>query len=898
MAEKLVLIDGNSILNRAFYGLQGRQLLQTGDGLFTNAVYGFINILNMHMEEEKPQYVCAAFDMKAPTFRHMEYDQYKANRKGMPDELAVQLPVVKDVLDTMGIKRMEIEGFEADDIIGSMTSCAEKLGMEVVIITGDRDSLQLAGNNTKIKLTVTKAGKPVVKEYDEAIFAEEYGITPHQFIDVKGLMGDSSDNIPGVKGIGEVTAFKLIREYGSIEILYESLDKVESQSVRKKLEDGRESAFLSKKLAEIDRNMSSVCRIEDTKIQPINKSALLKLFKRLEFNSFIARFGLEEEENKDYEKCEVKYVNDLSGLKSVREAIISDGKFALFPFYRDDASGKVKLAGIGLCGHDKKTVYIDLNGKINEESFLQLFADVLSGSKIKKLGHDMKPFIVHMKNLGCEIDGLEYDTMIAAYLVNPSRQKYDISTLSKDFLDRNIEPPENFMAKGKNYISEKHFIDKHKLASVAGTCAQTVMELQDVLDNKLAENQQRKLLYEIELPLVQVLADMEYWGFKINRKVMSEFSVELDSRIKSLTDVICFMAGEEFNINSTKQLGHILFEKLNLPVIKKTKTGYSTDADVLQRLAGKHEIIDSILEYRQLVKLKSTYVDGLMSVVDPETGKVHSSFNQTIVVTGRISSTEPNLQNIPIKLELGRKIRKLFIPASDEFILVDADYSQIELRVLAHISGDENMISAFKKEEDIHRATAAKIFDVSSDQVTPRMRNSAKAVNFGIVYGIGEYSLSQDLEIPRKEAAKYIKDYLDKYPGVRQYMHDIIETGKKQGYVTTMFGRIRYIPEINDRNFNIRSFGERIALNTPIQGTAADIIKIAMVSVYKKLKQKGMKSRLILQVHDELIVEAHKSETEEIRKIVCECMENAAKLLVPLSVDINSGSNWYDAKQL
>ena len=924
MAEKLMLIDANSVLNRAFYGLQGRQLMHTKDGLYTNAIYGFVNIVNMHLEAEKPQFVCAAFDMKAPTFRHMEYEEYKAKRKAMPEELAVQLPYVKEVIDVMGIKRLEYEGFEADDIIGSMAECAEQRNMEVVIVTGDRDSLQLAGEKTRIKLTITKAGRPVVEEYDASVFKDKYGITPQQFIDVKGLMGDPSDNIPGVKGIGEVTAFKLIKEFGSIENIYNNMEKVEPAGTRKKLDEGRESAILSRKLSMIERNMPELCQFAETKKKEMNKTEAYELFRKLEFYSFIERFGLKEEVTPQYEKREVEIINDISCLNSLESDLAASGEFAFYPVFKEPGSNVRELEGVGFCCGKDELAYVDLTDVLSQSDFFKQFEQLLLDKEIHKSSHDIKPFIAYMKSLGYEFNGLICDTMIAAYLVNPSRQKYDITTLVRDYLEKDIESVERIKdscdkassrktktpakkANSNEMSLEEMNSEKvnsegmnsgftEKIAAAAGLTAKIIVELRTVLENKLEENDQISLYQDIEIPLIQVLADMEAAGFKINRKVLTEYSEELDSRIKSLTDIIYFMAGEEFNINSPKQLGQILFEQLGLPIIKKTKTGYSTDAEVLQRLSGNHEIVDRILEYRQLAKLKSTYVDGLLAAANPETGKLHSNFNQTAAVTGRISSTEPNLQNIPIKLEMGRKIRKFFIPSMEGNILIDADYSQIELRVLAHISKDENMIEAFINGDDIHRSTAAKILGIPLGQVTPQMRNSAKAVNFGIVYGIGEYSLSQDLGIPRKQAAGYIREYLEKYSGVRQYMHDIVEEGRAKGFVKTLFGRIRYIPEIRDKNFNTRSFGERIALNTPIQGTAADIIKVAMVRVYNSLREKKLKSRLILQVHDELIVESNEDEKDEVIAIVKDCMENAAHLLVPLTVDISTGYNWYDAK--
>ena len=896
--EKLMIIDGNSILNRAFYGLQGKQLLSTSDGLYTNAVYGFLNILHKYVEEEKPQYLCVAFDLKAPTFRHKEFEGYKANRKGMPPELAVQLPVIKEVLDAMNIKRLECEGFEADDIIGSVSLCAEKQGMDVIIITGDRDSLQLATETTRIKIPTTRGGKTETDEYDKNRVMEKYGVTPLEFIDVKGLMGDTSDNIPGVPGIGEKTAISLIKEFGSIENLYKNLDKIDKKSVREKLAANREQAFLSKRLATIDRHMSELCSIEDLKRNDFNKEKLYELFKRLEFKSFIDKFGLDEVQSSAHstlQTVKVECLESSEGLKKLKEDIASQGKFGFYCLIDKIDNFDNKLVGIGFSLDEKSGTYVNLNGCVDEDEFLKEFKDVFENGDIKKYGHDVKNFIVYLKNKGISLEGLAFDTMIGAYLINSTRATYTVSELAREYLGFEIKPIEELSGKGKNFVA---FGDMQEDVISQAACdhACAVMGIARALDEKLKEYDQESLYYDIELPLIKVLASMEYWGFKVNVEELKKFSEELEGKIELLTREIYSIAGEEFNINSTKQLGTILFEKLQLPVIKKTKTGYSTDAEVLEELSDRHEIIRKILDYRQLVKLQSTYAEGLQHVINPRTGKIHSSFNQTVTATGRISSTEPNLQNIPIKLEMGRKIRKVFVPSSSEFMLLDADYSQIELRVLAHITNDQNMIAAFNNNEDIHTTTASQVFGVPMEEVTPLMRSRAKAVNFGIVYGIGDFSLAKDLGITRKEARRYIDSYLDKYPGVKQYMHDIVEFGKQNGYVATLFHRRRYLPELQSKNHNIRSFGERVAMNTPIQGSAADIIKIAMVKVYEELQKRNLRSRLILQVHDELIIEMHVDEKEEVTKLLKDSMENAVKLRVALNVDINSGNSWYDTK--
>ncbi len=893
---KLMLVDGNSILNRAFYGMGGGRLLSTSEGLYTNAVYVFVNILLKYMDEEKPEYICVAFDLKAPTFRHMEFDGYKAKRKGMPDELAVQVPLVKEVLDAMNIKRLEYEGYEADDIIGSVSACAEERGFEVVIVTGDRDSLQLISHSTRVKLPVTRGGRTETEEYDYDRMVEKYGVTPTEFIDVKALMGDTSDNIPGVRGIGEKTAFELIKKYKSIDRLYEEIDSVEKESVRKKLEEGRESAFLSRKLATIERHVPGLCPVEEMAFRGFDREKLYDVFRKLEFFSLIERLGLEapKSESRVLKSVKTAVVDNGRQIEEIRQKIRQAGVFAIYCLIdRPDQFTSV-LAGIGISIDGDSAWYIAAGDPLSAASVLSSLRDVLEDENVKKIGHDLKNFILICRNNGVNIRGMAFDSMIAGYVLNPSRDSYTVRELAKEFLGIDIEDPADLAGSGKNH---RHFYELPE-EEISGPCAvhaSVLIRLRPVMEKKIEENGQASLFSKIEMPLIEVLADMEYHGFRVNREELAQYSKELEERIEKLKTEIYALAGEEFNINSTKQLGYILFEKLGLPVIKKTKTGYSTDAEVLEQLAPEHDIIELLLEYRQLVKLKSTYAEGLLNVINPRDGRIHSSFNQAVTATGRISSTEPNLQNIPVKLEMGRKIRKVFIP-EDGYILVDADYSQIELRVLAHITGDENMISAFREGQDIHAATAAKVFNVPREEVTPLMRSRAKAINFGIVYGIGDFSLSKDLGITRKQARMYIEDYLDKYPGVRKYMAEIVADGREKGFVTTLFNRRRYLPELKSKNFNIRSFGERVALNTPIQGSAADIIKIAMIKVYNRLREKGMKSRLILQVHDELIIEAHKSEKDEVVAIIRDCMENAVKLSVPLDVDIRCGDNWYETK--
>jgi len=894
--DKLMIVDGNSILNRAFYGLQGRNMLVTSDGLYTNAIYGFINILNKYMEEEKPNHLAVAFDLKAPTFRHKEFEGYKAKRKGMPPELAMQLPVMKEVLQAMNIAILEQEGYEADDILGSLSKIAESKGMDVILLTGDRDSLQLASKTTRIKIPTTKAGATVTEEFDDNGVMEKYGVTPLKFIDVKGLMGDTSDNIPGVAGIGEKTAISLIQEFGSIEELYERIDEVSKNSVKEKLISGKDMAFMSKGLATIYRDMD-ICDLDSLHINEPDREKLKDLFNKLEFRTLKAKYGLDKIESSgdkvEKETYTVSLLN-VDGLRDYLSGLMPGDKVSFSTLFDKHGFNSI-LSGIALTADSKQIVFVSVEDSSEEDRLVDILKPFFQYEKIIKYTHDVKSLYLYLHRKGIVLKSAEFDTLLAAYLDDPSSSSYDIDRLARIYLSREVKSTEEVLGKGKGAKSYRD-LEVEEKSSLAASYASCIYSLADVLSRKIEETNQHELYFDIELPLAKVLSDMEYHGFKVNVNDLIVYSGELDEKIKITEKTIYDQAGENFNINSPKQLGVILFEKLGLPVIKKTKTGYSTDAEVLEQLSEKHEIVENIVIYRQLMKLKSTYVEGLMAVINPETGKIHSSFNQTIASTGRISSTEPNLQNIPIKLELGRKIRKVFVPSDDNYLLLDADYSQIELRVLAHIADDANMIMAFTNNEDIHTSTAAKVFGVTPEAVTPKMRSNAKAVNFGIVYGIGDFSLSRDLGITRKEARAYIDGYLDKYPGVRDYMKNIVAFGKEHGYVTTMFSRRRYLPELKSSNFNIRSFGERIAMNTPIQGSAADIIKIAMVKVYNALESGGFKSRLILQVHDELIIETAKDEEAQVKEILKNCMEQAVKLKVPLTVDVNSGSNWYESK--
>lgn len=865
--KKLLILDSNSILNRAFYGVR---YLSAKDGTPTNAIYGFLNILLKLIKEQEPDYICAAFDVKAPTFRHKQYEGYKAQRKPMPEGLAAQMPLAKDVLRAMGVTILEKEGYEADDIIGTVARLCEESEISCFIATGDKDDLQLASDKTKVILTVTKSGYNETIIYDDKAVKEKYRVTPTEFIDVKALMGDPSDNIPGVKGVGEKTAMSLIEKHHSIEYIYENIDGIGLKgAMLQKMKDGRKMAFMSKELATINRNTPIEFNAEECVFDGFeNNGELYEILKRLELNSIIKKL-------------------DLSGGDNVKE---NEDIFKDFSYQVGD---KNMISG------DKVTVVLDFDGDnissaavgagnnvvvLNEQDDIK---ELLEDDSIAKVMFDVKEAIVKL-NGRIDIKNISDDTAIAAYLVDPAKNEYTIEKLASEYFGTVIEKPE---VKQLSLLDDVETDRSEYLAK----CAVALGVLNERIGDKIKENGQEKLYHEVELPLVTVLAHLEINGFLVDDNQLKEFADKLGEKIDALTNEIYMLAGEEFNINSPKQLGVILFEKLELKPVKKTKTGYATNADVLEKLRDKHPIVNFIMEYRQLAKLKSTYCDGLRAVVNPNTHRIHSVFTQTVTVTGRLSSTEPNLQNIPTRTELGREIRKMFV-AKEGYVLVDADYSQIELRVLAHIANDETMINAFRNNEDIHAVTASQVLGIPLEDVTKEQRSSAKAVNFGIVYGIGEFSLAQDLHISVKEAKAYIESYLEKYHGVRNYMESIKEQAKKDGYVKTMLNRIRYIPELKSPNYNIRQFGERVALNTPIQGTAADIIKLAMVRVDNRLINEGLKSKLILQVHDELIVEAHKDEVDKVKQILSEEMQSAMELNVPLKVDMSTGHSWYDAK--
>ena len=881
MNKTLVIIDGNSIINRAFYALPE---MSNKEGLKTNAIYGFTNMLLKIIDTYNPTHISVAFDRKAPTFRHIEFKEYKAGRKKMPDELREQFEPLKDLLDKFNIHRLEIDGYEADDIIGTVSKIAEDNGFKVYIVTGDKDAIQLASNKTTT--LITKKGVGEVEEYDYDSVIEKYEMTPTQFIDLKGLMGDKSDNIPGVPGIGEKTGIKLIKEFSSIEGIFDNIDSIKG-STKKKLEENKELAIMSKKLATIIRDVPVEFNLEELEYGNYNTKDILDVFKYLGFTSLIPRIGSLDESEDIVNEANVE-ISKLEDIDEFINKVKENNELIIKTVTREGNILDKRIKYIFLSVDGKKIYYV-------EENRIHKLEYIFTSNEIKKLGYNLKDDYIALKPYSIKLENIYFDITIAEYLIDSmSSTSYECSAIAMKYLTKKVKTKEELLGKG---VKAKKYQDLsfEELSSHISQIIDTVKSVMPIMEENLKESNMDGLLYHVEMPLVEVLADMEYEGVKVDKEKLNELGSQFKEIIKKLESEIYEISGEEFNINSPKQLGVILFEKLGLPVIKKTKTGYSTNAEVLDKLKDQSPIIDKIIEYRQIVKLNSTYVEGLLSIINPIDGRIHSSFNQTITTTGRISSTEPNLQNIPVKLEMGRNIRKVFI--SDKGCkLVDADYSQVELRVLAHMSQDETMIDAFKHNEDIHTKTASQVFNVSMDEVTSKQRSDAKAVNFGIVYGKSDFGLSEDLNIPVKQAKEYIENYFNKYNKIKEFMDNIIDDASSNGYVTTILNRRRYIPEIKSSNFMLRNAGKRAAMNAPIQGSAADIIKIAMINVYKKLEENNLKSKLILQVHDELIVEAVDSEIDIVKKIVKDEMENAVCLDVNLDVDLNIGDSWYDTK--
>ncbi len=911
--DKLVLVDGNSIANRAFYGIMGSKMLTTKDGKYTNAVYGFLAILFKILEDVKPQYIAVAFDLKAPTARHKMYEGYKANRKGMPEELAEQMPIIKQVLKAMNIDIIEKEGYEADDVLGTLSRFGEKQGLEVHILSGDRDTFQLATDNVKIHIPRTKAGKTETEIYDRNKVKEVYGIEPKQLIEVKGLQGDTSDNIPGVPGIGEKTALSLIQKYGTIENLYNLLEKNETDLKRKqkeKIEQNKDLAELSHFLGTINLEVPIEDTLEDLKLEEWNKDEVLKIFKELNFKRYIERFNLENQSKEQLQNGEIsenenKKLQNLFNIVDISieniVEIIKKQKQMIFYIQttEDNIKEKIikkKITAISIFNKEENQAY---NIFFKEESEIKILKDILEDENIKKKSHHLSETYILLKQIDIEIKGIEYDAKIAGYILNPTDNKLKLDDLIEQYLGLNVQDYTGKQQEEQITLFEENNKEENKEKDIKqkqiSFYAYAISKLEEIMIEKLKEINALDLFKNIDIPTITVLADMQWNGMYANIDELNKFGNELKEKIEERIKNIHKLAGEEFNVNSTKQLGEILFEKMKLPVIKKTKSGYSTDVDVLEKLRGEDPIIEEILGYRQLAKLNSTYIEGLRPYINPKTHRIHSFFHQTITATGRISSTEPNLQNIPTRFELGKRIRKIFEPEKGN-VYIDADYSQIELRVLAHISGDKHMIQAFENNEDIHKQAASKVFKTPIDQVTKEQRSDAKAVNFGIVYGISDFGLGEQLGISRKIAKKYIDEYLAEYSGIKEFMENITEEAKEKGYVETLFHRRRYIPELKSKNYMVRQFGSRAAMNTPIQGTAADIMKIAMINVYKELKKRNLKSKIVLQVHDEMMIEVPEKEIEEVKNILQECMQNAIKLKVPLIAEVSIANNWYDCK--
>ena len=867
-AMKLMILDGNSVINRAYYGVHP---LTTRDGMYTNAIFGFLNILERVRREERPEALCVAFDLHGPSFRHLKYEAYKANRHGMPEELAAQMPVMKDVLRAMNIPIYECQGWEADDVIGTVSRLCADADWDCVILTGDRDSLQLVNDRVTVKLVRTQGGQTRSVNYDPATFEAEYGLEPIRLIDLKALMGDSSDNIPGVAGVGPKTATELLHRFGTLDGVYENLTPQNMKGkLYEKLVNGRDMAYLSYELATIrcDAPLCFEFSPEKNLVREPKRRELYDLFTRLEFQKLIDQYGLR---SAAFETPETDAAEPPEAKCDVVTAETADEALALLDGAPVAVAASPELDTVAVCRDAAVTLLKRERLGLDHAYVLERLFD----RAVPKTAHDVKPLMRRLLAAGIDADGFVFDTALAAYLLDATRGKYELPQLAQDYLHT---PP-----------AQEDDPDAQLAAQ-----AVCVQRLQRVLSEKLEAEGMTALLRELELPLCRVLAHMEHDGVPVDRAALEAFSAMLSERIAACERLIYGYSGEPFNIQSPRQLGVVLFEKLGLPPVKKTKSGYSTNAEVLEKLRDRHPIIQAVMDYRMLTKLQSTYAEGLQKEIAPD-GRIHTTFQNTVTATGRLSSTEPNLQNIPVRTELGSEIRKMFVPRPG-WVLVDADYSQIELRVLAHIADDRAMQEAFRSGEDFHRLTASRVFHVPPEDVTPLMRRQAKAVNFGIVYGISEFSLAQDIGVSRREAKEYIERYLTQYPGVRDYMKKIVETARTQGYVSTLFGRRRMIPEIRSTNFNIRSGAERIALNTPVQGTAADIMKLAMVRVFRALETNGLRARLLLQVHDELIVECPPEEAGRVRAIVADEMEHAATLAVPLVAEAKSGESWYDAK--
>ena len=876
LAKKLVLIDGNSIAYRAFFALP---LLNNDKGVHTNAVYGFTTMLMKILEDEKPSHIMVAFDAGKTTFRHETFKEYKGGRQKTPPELSEQFPFVRELLKSYGISQYELENYEADDIIGTLATKAEKEGFEVKVISGDKDLTQLSSEN--ITVSITKKGISEIEDYTPDHIKEKYGLNANQIVDMKGLMGDQSDNIPGVPGVGEKTAIKLLKEFHSVENLLESIDQVGGKKLKEKLQEFKDQAVMSKQLATITREAPIKIELSELEYEGYQRDELVRFFKELGFNSLLDKVGGDVAE----EEVELDDI-DWTTPEEITDEIFADEN-AFYVEILDDNYHYADIIGFSI-SNENGNFFLPTKQALDSEAFKRWAED----ESKKKFVFDAKRSEVALRHAGIHLVGVEFDVILASYILNPSESPDDFAAVAKLHGYSDVQSDQVVYGKGaKRKIPEEAIVAEHLARK-----ASTIFEMKPQLAKELEKNEQYELFSELEMPLSLVLADMEFQGVKLDMDRLRKMGADISSQLNEIEKKIYSYAGEAFNINSPKQLGVILFEKLGLPPLKKTKTGYSTSADVLEQLAPKHEIIREILHYRQLGKLQSTYIEGLQKVVNSKTDKVHTRFNQALTQTGRLSSTDPNLQNIPIRLQEGRKIRQAFVPSEEGWVIFAADYSQIELRVLAHIAGDDKLIEAFREGLDIHTKTAMDVFHVGKEEVTDNMRRHAKAVNFGIVYGISDYGLSQSLHITRKEAGQFIERYLQSYPGVKEYMENIVLDAKEKGYVSTLLHRRRYLPEITSRNFNIRSFAERTAMNTPIQGSAADIIKKAMIEMASRMETENLKSRLLLQVHDELIFEAPQEEVDILKEIVPDVMENAVELKVPLKVDYAYGPTWFDAK--
>lgn len=890
--KKLLLIDGNSIMNRAFYGIMGNKVLTSDDGKYTNALYGFLAIMFKNMEEVNPDYMMIAFDSKtAANVRKQQYSGYKASRHGMPEELAYQMPQIKELLTAMNITYIELPDFEGDDIIGTAAKRFANEETEVYLLSGDRDLFQLIQDNIIMRIPRTKMGKTETEIYDVEKINEEMGLTPTELIDLKALMGDSSDEIPGCPGVGQKTATKLLQTYRTVDKLYEAIENGEADKdvkgkVRENLIANKELVYISKDIGKIKLNANITENVEDFKVQEWNKEEVIKLFKHYRFNRYLQRFGLDgeavsEEPTVNKEKIEKEIIVEEKNLEDLKLG----NKFIYYLKTSEDNDEtkiiKKKIDGIVVYEESlNKNIYVK-NPNIDK------LKEIFENENIEKIGFKIAEDYVLLRELDIQMQNVGFDIEVAAYDVNPTNIKHKLDEIAMQYLEFDIN---EFIPDGQTSL-----FDTETKANEVGPYIYAIRKLYETLKAELEKNNTIKLFNEIEMPLVTVLGEMQFNGMLCDKTELITFGVVLKDRLQTLTKEIYELAGEEFNINSTQQLGTILFDKLGLPSAKKNKKGYSTDVDTLEKIYDKHDIVPKILEYRSLMKLNSTYVEGLIPYVNPKTGRIHSYFHQTITATGRISSTEPNLQNIPSHDDLGRNIKRAFKP-KEGYVYIDADYSQIELRVLSHIAQDENMMNAFKNDEDIHREVASKVFNIPFDEVTKEQRSSAKAVNFGIVYGITGFGLAKQIGTSRKEAQEYIDSYLEKFSGVRQFMSDIIKKAEENGFVETLFGRRRYVPELKSKNFMVREFGKRVAMNTPIQGTAADIMKIAMNDVYKKLKEENLDARIVLQVHDELLIESSEKDCKKAKDILKSCMENAMQMSIPLKVELSEAKSWYDAK--